>query len=203
MEIYFIRHGESMSNARGVMEGWGDSELSERGLEQARLVARKMAALGSFDSLFCSPLSRARITARAIGRAIGIEPVSADELREIHIGRWDGHPLPDLKLVYHGELERWAQEDHGLIFPGGECLGHFYDRAKRALDHIISTGGSRIIVVAHGCMISACLTSLLEGRASSKFGISLANCSLSAVKISHGECETLLFNDVAHLNESA
>lgn len=203
MELYFVRHGESMSNALGVMEGWGDSELSERGRDQARQVARKMGDIGSFDSLFCSPLVRARSTAGAIGRVIGLEPIIIDNLREIHIGRWDGQPLPALKIVYSNELERWAKEDHGLVFPGGESLGDFYERAGHALDQILGSAGTRMVVVAHGGMISACLTLLLEGRASSKFGVSLANCSLSAVKISQSDCETLLFNEVAHLTASA
>lgn len=203
MELYFIRHGESVSNSRGLMEGWGDSDLSERGLEQARRLAGRLAAMGSFDVLICSPLLRARRTAGIIGKALNRTPHVERDLREIHIGALGGRQVTDVGLYYPDELRRWAAEDVDLVFPGGERLGDFYDRASRAVQRLRSENIERGLVVAHGGTLSACLTLLLEGKASSRFGMSFKNCSLSAVRLGSHGTDALYFNDCAHLSESA
>lgn len=203
MELYFVRHGESISNARGVMEGWGDSDLSDRGREQARRIAERLSALGRFDTLVCSPLRRARHTASIIGQALGRIPLVESDLREIHIGALDGRRVADLDRHYPDELRRWAAEDADLVFPGGERLGGFYERAIRAVEFIRKSGLRRIVVVSHGGMLSACLTLLLEGQASSRYGTSLKNCSLSGVRLGTHGAEVLCFNDCSHLSETA
>jgi broad specificity phosphatase PhoE len=89
---YLIRHGESVSNAAGRVQGQEDVELSVSGREQARAVAAWSRTLLSaadappVDELWSSPLRRARETAEAIAAATGL-PLRIDErLRELHAG---------------------------------------------------------------------------------------------------------------------
>ena len=36
MKIYFIRHGESLTNQTGTWTGWSDVPLTDKGIEDAK-----------------------------------------------------------------------------------------------------------------------------------------------------------------------
>ena len=59
-ELYFVRHGQCVANAEGVLAGRQDSPLTELGIEQAREEAVKIRNSELvFDMIVSSPLSRA------------------------------------------------------------------------------------------------------------------------------------------------
>lgn len=87
-QLVLVRHGETTDNVLGVAQGWGNSDLSERGEDQVRRLARRLRSYGA-TSLFSSPLSRAMATARAIGSALGLEITPLDDLREMNYGEWE------------------------------------------------------------------------------------------------------------------
>ena len=60
-----VRHGETIDNARGVAQGWRDSELSETGIEQAYKLAERLRDVET-TSIYCSTLERAKKTAEII-----------------------------------------------------------------------------------------------------------------------------------------
>ena len=43
MRLLLVRHGESEANARGLLQGQAEYALTERGVEQARLVGARLA----------------------------------------------------------------------------------------------------------------------------------------------------------------
>ncbi|MEA2443033.1 MAG: 2,3-bisphosphoglycerate-dependent phosphoglycerate mutase, partial [Thermoleophilales bacterium] len=55
--IYLARHGETDDNARGVVQGWVDTPLNDRGREQARMLADRVADLG-IAAIWTSQLAR-------------------------------------------------------------------------------------------------------------------------------------------------
>ena len=64
-EIYLVRHGQSIHNLEERIAGQHDSQLTELGFQDARVMA---AAIGrsDFDIVYCSDLLRARQTAETI-----------------------------------------------------------------------------------------------------------------------------------------
>ncbi|WP_025770281.1 histidine phosphatase family protein [Thioalkalivibrio sp. HK1] len=68
MTIYLVRHGETIFNARRILQ-FPDTPLSERGVEQAERVARRLADAGIVHILSSDHL-RALTTAQAIRKAI-------------------------------------------------------------------------------------------------------------------------------------
>ena len=56
--ILLVRHGETVDNARQIMQGQTQGELNERGREQARQVAERLAA-DPVDVIIASDLRRA------------------------------------------------------------------------------------------------------------------------------------------------
>ena len=92
MEILIVRHGESVANAEGRMQGQRDYPLSDVGNQQAALLGRflKNADL-RFDAAYTSPLTRARATSLALTTSLGMpEAQLTPELSEVHAGGLQG-----------------------------------------------------------------------------------------------------------------
>ncbi len=73
--IYFVRHGESEANLKGVFAGQrDDSVLTEKGKEQAKATAQAIKAeIPNVVRIFCSPLKRTLETANIIAQEIGFD----------------------------------------------------------------------------------------------------------------------------------
>ena len=64
VRIILVRHGETKWNIEGRYQGQEDTELSQRGLEQAAALAKGLRDV-SIDVCLSSPLQRSYITAKA------------------------------------------------------------------------------------------------------------------------------------------
>lgn len=94
-EILLVRHGES-EEARPdhpfpLVDGQGDPALHPTGEAQARRVAERLAG-ESIDAVYVSSLRRTRLTAAPLLAMLGVEPVVEPDLREVHLGEWEGAP---------------------------------------------------------------------------------------------------------------
>jgi broad specificity phosphatase PhoE len=90
--LVLVRHAETEWVERGLLHGRLDSPLSAAGRQQAERTALRLRG-ERFDGLYTSPQGRAIETAAVIGRAIGLEPIPLDGLREMDFGWLEGRPL--------------------------------------------------------------------------------------------------------------
>lgn len=93
--LYFIRHGESVSNLRPdiIMGRSPNSKLTRTGQRQARALGRRFKKDGiAFDAIHVSPIVRARQTAFLMMKAMNCKaPLSPDDrLMELTEGLWEG-----------------------------------------------------------------------------------------------------------------
>lgn len=96
MKLYLIRHGETLHNKESVVQGWHDSELTERGLEQAGEVSQKLVGLKP-SIIFSSDLGRAQQTTAEVYKDLGDVPVLFDwRLRERMMGDAEGKHHSDV-----------------------------------------------------------------------------------------------------------
>lgn len=65
MKIYLVRHGETDWNQAGRLQGQTDIDLDAQGFAQAAEAAERLKEV-PFEIAFCSPLIRARHTARPL-----------------------------------------------------------------------------------------------------------------------------------------
>ena len=209
MRQILIRHGESLSNREGRVQGQADVELSEVGQRQAAAVAdwcRRQPEMAAADELWSSPLRRARATAEAIGVAIGKPVQLADDLRELHAGIFQGHLWDDLAVRFPTEVARWQSGDLDYQIPKGESRRQLAERGRQALEALADRPTKRMIVVAHGGILTAAL-GLLVGRdhpllteASERPFTrlpALANCSIS--ELTWPGPKLVRFNETSHL----
>lgn len=213
---YLIRHGESVSNAVGRVQGQDDVELSTTGREQAQAVAAwsrsllDATAAPAVEEIWSSPLRRARETAQAIAAATGL-PLHIDErLRELHAGIFQGHLWADLEARFSEAVARWRSGDAEYAIPGGESRAELAARGRAVLELLAARPVRGMIVVAHGGILTAALGSLVGNRhpllaaaAERPFTRlpALANCSVTLVRWPGPDLVS--FNDTTHLATSA
>lgn len=85
MRLILVRHGESVGNAAGVLQGRLDFGLSERGLAQAKLTAERLRDAEA-ARVVSSPLKRAAQTAGFVAEALDLELHLEPDLAEYDIG---------------------------------------------------------------------------------------------------------------------
>lgn len=154
-EFYFVRHGESESNADGRIQGHTDSPLSELGRSHAQAAARWLTDKG-IDTVLTSPLSRARQTATAISRHAGApEPTPVRELIELDTGIYSDVRIRELASV-DDELFRRFRVHSWEVVPEAERISSLLGRARLVWDELIRRAGEgsrRVVCVSHGGMI--------------------------------------------------
>ena len=105
-----IRHGESLSNREGRVQGQADVKLSDTGRHQAAAVAswcQSQSFRNQSCELWSSPLCRAHETAEVIGKVTGLAVQVADELVELNAGVFQGHLWDDLADRFPEDVARW------------------------------------------------------------------------------------------------
>lgn len=143
MKLYIARHGETQWNVDNRVSGRTDVPLTQQGLEQARLLAESAKGKG-IEVILCSPLLRARQTAKAVSDAIGV-PVQLDErLIELDFGIFEGGSRFD------PEFQR-VRAQLSMRYPGGESA---FDLAKRVYGLLEDVkreyADQTVLLVCHG-----------------------------------------------------
>lgn len=140
--FYFIRHGETDWNRRGIYMGSTDIPLNQTGIDQAD---KSIAWLRQepIAHIATSPLSRATKTAEIIAAKIQKPITVIDDLKECVWGIKEGQPvgLDGLDLI-----EQWLA---GKPFEGAETADEFGFRVMRGFKTALTLTGP-VLIVAHG-----------------------------------------------------
>lgn len=146
MKIYFTRHGETEWNSKDIICGITDIELSEKGHMQAKALADRLAKEHSeIEMIICSPMKRARDTADYAAKALGIEPVYDERLREWDYGSFEGKPR-DTDGFLENKLEFGCR-----MTGGGESVFDVVNRAYGLIDELYGKYPDKtILLVCHG-----------------------------------------------------
>lgn len=149
--VFFVRHGQSESNADGIYRG-REAMLTEHGRAQAAKVGARIAKIG-VDALVASPFPRALETAAAIAAATGL-PLEEREA----FGEWAEHSglagrhkdEPDIRAIAQELLDA-----PGAAYRIGdeETFGELTDRAYDAVSFLETHEAKRICVVTHGAFL--------------------------------------------------
>lgn len=141
--IFLVRHGETVDNARQIMQGQTQGCLNDKGRQQARLVAERLAS-EPLDAVVASDLRRAIQTAELLAEPHQLPVVTTSLLRERDWGGFTGRYIPDLKG------EAWpddVESEEALLL-----------RARAFLLYITATyPGGRVVAVGHGIINKAIL----------------------------------------------
>lgn len=148
MRIFFIRHGETTGDVEDRYGGAYDDALSLLGEKQAIQLAEELEDSG-IETIFCSPLQRARQTARILSVRVGCSVIVMDDLRERdQYGPLTGMIKADARERYQdlaGQVE-----DRMNVLPGAESYDEAVRRTLAVYSEILGRVDSCAAVVWHG-----------------------------------------------------
>ena len=202
-ELLLIRHGEQALTANMPMGDIVDAPLSDLGRAQARVVGERLAAV-AIDAVYCSPLSRARVTGGEIARHHGLEPVVHDDLRELE--QFCNAPQ-HLGVIDHYGTERFVElmrEQNRTrldsIWPDAEDMAAFRGRVTGAIAGIAEAnrGQAASSIACHAGVINHYLAKALASTVDQVFP--LHHTSITTVRVDGDRVAVLSVNDFAHVH---
>jgi broad specificity phosphatase PhoE len=151
--ILLARHGQSDWNATRRWQGHADRPLTEKGREQARVLAARLAHI-ELDAVYSSDLRRAADTAAEVAAAQGLDVIERPELREVDVGSWSGLTREEAGQRFPEGFARWREGYPG--WDDGESYEAMTTRVLAAvLDVARAHEDGRVLVVSHGGPIRA------------------------------------------------
>ena len=202
-ELIVIRHGASAALEPGesfeLVEGHGDPPLAPEGREQAARVAERLHG-ESLRALFVTPLQRTAQTAQPLAAATGLEPRVVGDLREVHLGEWEGGEYRRRMHERDPVAMRALMEERWDLIPGAESMDSLAARVAAGLDHMLAAIGQGGVgaAVLHGGVIGELCRQVTRSRPFAF--IHADNCSITrVVQFSIGHRLLRSFNDTAHL----
>lgn len=170
---YLVRHGQTYLNLYNKVQGWIDSPLTEKGIQDAKNAGERLAGV-DFDAAFTSDSGRAIQTGQEILKknpnGINVISYQYPELREQFHGYFEGENLEQM-WQFVGEQVKVTDEagvlnNFGLerardliakadLYGNAEDNQAFWERLDRGFDRIRENtkDGEVILIVSHGMTI--------------------------------------------------
>ena len=200
-QVILIRHGETVWNQQHRMQGHSDSPLSETGVRQARLLARRLKQI-AFNALYSSDSGRAHYTARSVAEVTGHDIVLEPRLRERHFGVFEGLTRAEIEANFPADYARFKSRDQAHVIPGGESPLQFRARIFACLHEI---GGrharERVVVVTHGLVLDALYRAALGIPPELPRIHELVNAGINRLRYDGGAWHIEAWADASHLDE--
>lgn len=187
MELYIVRHGQTVWNAQKLLQGSVDIELNENGRQLAGLTGEALENV-HFDKIYSSPLIRAYETACLIRGHRNIPIIRDERLKELSFGINEGK---DFSMLLQDETDPFHYFfDRPELYRAperGETLEAICQRGKDFLETTVEKeymDCERIMIVAHGAMNKA-LMCHIKKHGVDKFwsGGLQKNCNVIIVKL--------------------
>ncbi len=187
-KICLVRHGETDWNAIGKLQGRTDIPLNKTGVFQAEACGEFLKE-SEWDFIITSPLKRAKQTAEIIKRKIDVPLLEMEEFIERHFGEAEGMTLQESLAAFPDKM-----------YPNQESMSSLNTRLMSGLEEIHQKyKDKKILVVAHGAVIGAILSSLSNGEIGTG-KTKLANASMNHIYFHKDQWKIKDFNQIAHLS---
>ena len=200
LTLTLLRHGRSRADDERVHEGRYDSPLTEVGERQAaKLAAYWQQYPPGFERVVCSSLVRARRTAEVIGEALGLEVTPSDAWREFDNGPLAGLSFDEAERRYPEPMFRHRFEQYTP--DGGEPYAATSRRISGALEQLVQSSYTNVLVVAHGGCLNVALRDLLRAPVLTSFAFGDTSFAEVTVARRSDQVGLLSLNRKPHLGE--
>jgi probable phosphoglycerate mutase len=200
-DILLVRHGESRAATPDdpfpLVDGHGDPELAPQGREQAVAVGERLKDL-PVSAVYVTNLRRTAETAAPLCEHLGVTPMVEPDLREVHLGEWEGG-LFRIKVHENDPIyQQMQQEQRWDVIPGAESTETLNQRVFAGLQRIAEKHPNElVVVVVHGGVIGHIVAHATGARPFAFNGCD--NGSISRIVMLNGEVVVRGFNDITHL----
>jgi alpha-ribazole phosphatase len=148
--IHLLRHGQVEGHEEKRYNGQGDVLLTSLGRQQSAAFAGRFQHQ-KLGAIYSSDLLRCRVAADQIAILQEVDPVYRADLRELHVGDWEGQTWDQLQRQYPELWQARLDDIVNVAPPAGETLLQMAERVRPVIREIIAAHpGQEIVIVAHG-----------------------------------------------------
>ena len=151
MRLFVVRHYKTMSNARKLIIGWGDSP-PEHGWEADLIAVGRVLQDGAVEPacIYTSKLERARATGDFFAQMLDVaKQRSSAALNEVNYG------------IFYSKSKKWVaahvpqyKTDPDFVFPEGESFGQMQARSVDYVRRIAKKhAGQDVLMVVHAGVV--------------------------------------------------
>lgn len=212
--LYMVRHGQTYFNIYNKLQGWSNSPLTEKGIQNAVDTGEKLKDT-KFAAAYCSDTTRAEQTAQKIldeNDASDIDaPITSMFFREEFYGYFEGndmsqawylagapHGLPTFRDIVEkysiGKAKDYLKEADP--FHQAESNQEYWKRLDQGFDLIKQNpeikDGDNVLLISHGNT----LLSVVERYGNGQFDVTErpANGSLTKLTVDGDDIHVVAFN---------
>lgn len=179
--LWLIRHAEVEERYHNVFGGTIDMELSARGHEQSRALARYLKGK-PIDALYASPMKRVHQTMASFVVDGSIKPVVLQDLREVDFGDWTGLHWTEVQGKYGVSALAWLDQLECAGIPNAECARTLRSRIEPCLRQLLGQhSGQQVAIFCHGGVIRMLLAILLDWSLPTLAALEIDYASLTQV----------------------
>lgn len=164
MKLILTRHGETLGNIEGILQGQGHGQLSVEGTKQAQKLGQRFKS-EKIDIIYSSDLKRASDTAKEIHKHHPTVPiVFTEKLRERHYGSLEGLKKSEVNPNFKDNEafpKEFSYNLENIKKFGMESPESLIKRAKEFIDEIYEKHkGDVVVIVSHGSFGKAIIAAI-------------------------------------------
>lgn len=213
---YMVRHGQTYLNLYNKVQGWIDSPLTEKGIQDAKSSGERLSKI-NFAASFTSDSGRAIDTGKIIMKAnphnMNIVSYQYPELREQFHGYFEGNDLNQMWQFVGAQVQETTEKEvlqnFGLerardlihradLYNNAENNAMFWERLDHGFDKIRQNthDGEDILIVSHGMTIRS-----IVDRYAPKLdlGVATKNGSVTKLIITDDDIKVEYFNNLGEV----
>jgi broad specificity phosphatase PhoE len=141
MIIYFIRHGETEWNKKGIVQGYKNSDLTSKGKNNAERLG-KILRDKNIEKIYSSDLGRCVQTSEIINKWVKVKIIKVKKLRERNFGDLNGQTDGKVKKM----LDLNNPDEKA---PNGESFNEQKKRVILFIKKLSTKKYERILLVTH------------------------------------------------------
>ena len=177
--LYIMRHGQTEWNVLRKLQGKTDIPLNDMGRKMARDARERYKDI-HFDVCYCSPLVRARETAKLVLEGRDVPVIIDDRLSEMGFGIYEGVEEVFEKPECPVRVLFFNPEKYEAV-GGAESLESLIKRTSEFLDEValpLVNEGKDVLILGHGAMNSAVIGNIRHKELKDFWAEGIENCKL-------------------------
>lgn len=201
MRLYITRHGETEWNKAGKMQGWQNSNLTEKGIANAKKLGESLKDI-EFDCIYSSPLGRALDTAKYIRGSKTTQIILKDSLKEMGFGCWEGVDHNEVERLYPVQRHNFWSKPHLYEPVDGESYQQLISRVEALLKEVTGDkSAGNVLIVTHAAVKKA-IYSILKGLPLEEFWGPpyMHDTCLTVLEITESGIRWILEGDISHMD---
>ena len=190
--LLLVRHGSTDAVGKIIAGRLPGYLLNDQGRAEAAALAGSLSAL-NIESIYSSPLERARDTAEMIAFPHGLRVVQREDITDIDFGRWNCLPIAELEPLR--EFQKFNQHRAFCGIPEGERMSGVQARMVDALADIVNAHpGKTVVVVSHGDPIRLAVAFYLGLALDHVHRLEIGTGSVTALELNDEDARLLALN---------